>query len=131
MLLCDASFKPHGNYVESWARLELLAFGSHLTPDLFCFVLQDRVVLAFKGPGEIKEVSLEGNHVVQSPCPKPLLPLGCIFSLAPPPMSLASLALASTGGSILDSDDISSSIKDSDASCYSSVLWRCIIWSGQ
>lgn len=57
MLLCDASFKPHGNYVESWARLELLAFGAHLTPDLFCFVLQDGVALAFEGPGEIKEAS--------------------------------------------------------------------------
>lgn len=64
MLSCDASFNPHSNYVESWAGLELLAFGYDLTSTLFHVVLQEGgslrrllvpgQVWAFKGPGEIR-----------------------------------------------------------------------------
>lgn len=102
MLLCDASFNPHSDYTESWAGLGLLAFGPHLTPTLFCFVMQEGwqpplVTGSWQGlgiqkPWGGKGCRLEGSHAAQPPS----LCLGLIFSVLPPPMSLASLVLAPT-----------------------------------
>lgn len=141
MLLCDASFNPHSDYTESWAGLGLLAFGPHLTPTLFCFVMQEGwqpplVTGSWRGlgiqkPWGGKGCRLEGSHAAQ-PLSLSWVDLLCAStSHEPGKLGFSSHLVAPPQVPIPFLPPLFSPVKDDDASCCDSVLDRSIIWSGQ